>query len=1011
MKTMRLLRLTLFFSVIAHLSYATIRYVKPTASGAGDGSTWANASADLQAMINASSSGDEVWVAAGVYKPLADGSGVTNPTDTRDKLFYMKNGVKLYGGFVGTETVLTQRDFATNKTILSGDIDNNDTNTDGNFINENYSDIQGNNAYHVFVFPGTGETTEFDGFIITGGKNTASIGYTTQYAGGYGFSSFRGAALYCSGAAPQIRNCVISGNEGYSGVLYQNNQNTSGGWTTTIENLIWVGNYAYNGVLYLHRGPTEVTNNVFASNSTNSSVLYISSNMPNGNSIIYNHISAFNNSHGQYSNFFIIQGGTVQIKNSILWKEVEANNAVINNSAHSLTVSNSSIQGSGGSLNWNSDFGTDGGDNLDLAPQFSNPVNIAGADGKYFTSDDGLIPIACSPLVNTASAGLSKDVSGVARPFGGQNDIGAYEFQGASTLPANASSVAASSYSIPCGQTANLTGSCAQGTLTWYEEVSGGSSIGTGTNFTVSPTPLESPANYYAACETSATCVSLNRVAVPEIIVNSPENATSVAASSYSITCGQTVNLTGSCAQGTLTWYDESSGGSSIGTGTNFTVTPLVNPSKYYASCETSSSCVSLERIATPDITVSLPANPTGVAASQNDICPYTDVDLSASCLNSTTAEWYNSSMTVIGSGATFQVSPNTTSTYFVKCKNGSCLSEAEEITIKVLARPTDDNASPGYVCAGQEVTYTASCAVGTVEWYNSYSGGNLIGTGNSYTFTPSHGTSYYYRIYPSCTNGTCSSNREYTDSYFYFAPPSVTVSETALCASNITELTLTANCTSYAGGTITNWYDAASGGNFLGTGNTFNHTPTSTITYYAECVSNNYSCVSSRTATDEVVVGQAVTLPTSVSVNNTQVCANSDVTLSANCSSGTAIWYNQAVGGSSIGSGQSLVYTVSSTSTYYASCEDGSCMSDRVATAEVTVLPSSGGIPMNQTLTSNITGTDTKQAIEYIDATNKIINPANVVYESGKAINLAPGFEVENGSVFLGKADLVACP
>ncbi len=906
-------------------SWATIRYVKPSAGGSGDGSSWSNASADLQAMINASSNGDEVWVAAGVYKPLADGSGNTSPADNRNKLFYMRDGVKLYGGFTGTETLLSQRDFSTNKTILSGDIDHDDLNTDGNFINESVSDIQGANAYHVLVFPATGETTEVDGFIITGGQNTSSSGYTstTTLAGG-NFSSFRGAALYFTGAAPQIRNCILSGNSGYNGVLYQNNQNTSGGWTTKLENLIWVGNYANSGVLYLHRGPTEITSNVFASNSASSSVIYISSNMPNANSIVYDHISVFNNTPGQYSYLFLLQGGTVQIKNSTIWKEVPANNAVIYNSAHSLTISNSSIQGSGGSSNWNSGFGTDGGNNLDLAPQFSNAGTIAGADGKYFTSDDGLIPISCSPLVNNATAGLTKDIANQNRPIDGQNDIGAYEFQGASTLPSNANSVAASSYSI---------------------------------------------------------------------------------------TCGETVNLSGSCTQGALTWYDESSGGSSIGTGTNFTVTPLDNPSKYYASCETSSTCVSLERIATPDITVSLPANPTDVAASQNDICPNADVDLSASCINSTIAEWYNSSMTVIGSGATTQVSPNSTSTYFVKCKNGSCLSEAEEITVKVLARPTDDNANPGYICAGQEVTYTASCAVGTVEWYDSYSGGNLIATGNSYTFTPSHGNSNYYRIFPSCTNGTCSSNREYADSYFYFAPPSVTVSETSLCASNNTEVTLTANCTSYAGGTVTNWYDAATGGTFLGTGNTFNHTPTSTITYYAECVSNNYSCVSSRTATDEVVVGQAVTLPTSVSVNKTQVCANTDITLSANCSTGTVIWYTQAAGGSSIGSGQSLIHNVSSSSTYYASCEDGSCISDRVATAEVTVLPSSSGIPINQTLTSNITGTETKQAIEYIDATNKIINPANVVYESGNAINLSPGFEVENGSVFLGRADLVACP
>ncbi len=48
---------------------AAVRYVKPTATGTGTGNSWANASGNLQAMIDASAVGDEVWVATGTYKP------------------------------------------------------------------------------------------------------------------------------------------------------------------------------------------------------------------------------------------------------------------------------------------------------------------------------------------------------------------------------------------------------------------------------------------------------------------------------------------------------------------------------------------------------------------------------------------------------------------------------------------------------------------------------------------------------------------------------------------------------------------------------------------------------------------------------------------------------------------------------------------------------------------------------------------------------------------------------
>ena len=77
---------------------ATTRYVKVTASGNGDGSSWLNASGNLQGIINASVSGDEVWVAFGSYQPVNRGS------------FIMKEGVKIYGGFKATENTLAERE-------------------------------------------------------------------------------------------------------------------------------------------------------------------------------------------------------------------------------------------------------------------------------------------------------------------------------------------------------------------------------------------------------------------------------------------------------------------------------------------------------------------------------------------------------------------------------------------------------------------------------------------------------------------------------------------------------------------------------------------------------------------------------------------------------------------------------------------------------------------------------------------------------------------------------------
>src|SRR5215475_1262798 len=93
-------------------AHATVRCVKPAPSGSG---CWANGTAftDLQSALAASGSGDEIWVAAATYKPDAS---------DRTKSFALKDGVGIYGGFVGTETLRSQRNPAANVTILSGDI-------------------------------------------------------------------------------------------------------------------------------------------------------------------------------------------------------------------------------------------------------------------------------------------------------------------------------------------------------------------------------------------------------------------------------------------------------------------------------------------------------------------------------------------------------------------------------------------------------------------------------------------------------------------------------------------------------------------------------------------------------------------------------------------------------------------------------------------------------------------------------------------------------------------------
>ena len=229
---------TFFLTTGFSLKAQNIHYVKE--GGTGDGSSWSNANGNLQAMINASASGDEVWVAKGTYRP-------TTGTD-RNISFSLKNNLAIYGGFTGAETSLGERKWQTNVTILSGDIDQNDgtnfTNNEGNSLHVVYNNSNGMDG-----------TAILDGFTITGGN-------ATSYDGGGGmFNNFnsspailncrflanrgtRGGGLYNYLCEPTLTNCIFSGNLATEagGAIY----NYTGG-SPTITNCTFSANTAPEG--------------------------------------------------------------------------------------------------------------------------------------------------------------------------------------------------------------------------------------------------------------------------------------------------------------------------------------------------------------------------------------------------------------------------------------------------------------------------------------------------------------------------------------------------------------------------------------------------------------------------------------------------------------------------------------------------------------------------------------------------------------------------------------------
>jgi hypothetical protein len=443
--------------------YATIRYVKPGGGGTGDGSSWSNASGDLQAMIDASGSGDEVWVASGTYKP-------TTGTD-RSISFVMKDGVAIYGGFNGTETLLSQRNWVSNVTVLSGDLNGNDV------ISGSGGSLQitgnGENSYHVVKNDFTSgnpltASAILDGFTLTGGhSNDFTNGYSG--AGMYNFyasptlnnllflgnqSEQLGGGMYNTlGASPVLYNVTFSrnvalgigsGGGGGGGGMYNwpgslpvlNNVHFSGNLTygsgggggvlnnqvsPTFNNCSFSGNYTFAG----GGGASNILSSPTFSNclfSTNGANFYGGAVFNQFNPVVFTNCTFYGNTGLYNGGIAQNSAGTSILRNCIMW----ANTGIINpNIDGSATVTYSTLQGSL----------YPGTGNANLPPSFLNPGNPIGADGLWGTADDGLRLQPCSFGINLGdNTDLpATDFAGSTRIFNTTVDMGAYELQGAHT--------------------------------------------------------------------------------------------------------------------------------------------------------------------------------------------------------------------------------------------------------------------------------------------------------------------------------------------------------------------------------------------------------------------------------------------------------------------------------------------------------------------------------------------------------------------------------------------------
>lgn len=376
-------------------------YVSATAELGGNGKSWQTAYQTVHTALAFAKPGDELWIARGVYTWIGPSLS-------------MVNGVRLYGGFTGTELLREERDWFRNRTVF---------------------------------FHG-------DGGTIMSVRNCDS----STAIDGVVFVNSQFLAIEVFGGAPRIKNCQFENNNAAIAAenctririefcVFKNNDGVAGGtitlkdiasspivWGPYIAQCVFVNNktLGHGGAVTVENSPliTQISNCVFTGNSgaeagaivTDKAWTYIV------NCTFHNNTATAMGTEETRASTAWLHGG--EVINSIFWNgNLSENEKHIRKKPNVGTSDTFTLKSTANLVEADFELGFWRSD-----PAFEDPENTAGADGFYGTDDDGL---RLSTFSLARDGGIidryvnhhQTDVIGNPRLVGRKIDLGAYEQQ------------------------------------------------------------------------------------------------------------------------------------------------------------------------------------------------------------------------------------------------------------------------------------------------------------------------------------------------------------------------------------------------------------------------------------------------------------------------------------------------------------------------------------------------------------------------------------------------------
>lgn len=397
--------------------------------------------------------------------------------------------------------------------------------------------------------------------------------------------------------------------------------------------------------------------------------------------------------------------------------------------------------------------------------------------------------------------------------------------------------------------------------------------------------------------------------------------------------------------------YTGSCGGTLVATtATNsFINIPVTATTTFYCkadSCDIS-NCITLEIVLASSST-----DPTSLEVSNDTLCTVGNVDFTVNGGSlGTNGSWDLFATSCSGtpianslSGTFSSIPVSSSDTYFAKasgyCNSTSCVS-VDVLFATSSVDPVNITSTDTLICQNNNVILNVNGgSLGTNaqwSWYDDVCGGNLVGQGNSLNINPTSTTTYSARAEGYCNNTLCENITIHTYPHYidldsisvdsvFNATDSIWYIPDTICPQSSLKLFAHYSGIFPDGYSIT-WYENSCGSTPIGVGDSIVVYPDSTTTYYARVIG---TCGASLCQNKRVITRNGSLAPVSISSNTNNFCTGGSATLSivgGQLGAGAQwSWYNGACGGSSIGNGNSISVTPTSTTMYYARATGGVC-------------------------------------------------------------------------------------